>query len=82
MPPELEWLANITNPQTRCTYNDVGEFLASWICGNQPRRAPSRAHVIAWRKHPRGAGPSLRLRANAAKRDNSLLDLTSSTICN
>ena len=28
MPPELEWLANITNPQTRCAYNEVGESSA------------------------------------------------------
>jgi hypothetical protein len=29
VPPELEWLANITDPKTRRAYkNDVGEFSA------------------------------------------------------
>jgi integrase/recombinase XerD len=29
IPPELEWLANITNPKTRRAYKvDVAEFLA------------------------------------------------------
>ena len=29
VPPELEWLANLTNPKTRRAYrNDVGEFSA------------------------------------------------------
>jgi integrase/recombinase XerD len=53
VPPELEWLANITNLKTRRAYKrDVEEF-----SGFTGLRAPSelrtvaRAHVIAWRKH-------------------------------
>lgn len=52
VPPELEWLANITNPKTRRAYkNDVGEF--SRFAGLQnpvELRTVTRAHVIAWRK--------------------------------
>jgi len=53
VPPELEWLANITNPKTRRAYkNDVGEFSA-FTGLRQPAelRGITRAHVIAWRKH-------------------------------
>src|SRR6202166_2953670 len=53
VPPELEWLANITNPKTRRAYkNDVGEFSA-FTGLRQPAelRTITRAHVIAWRKH-------------------------------
>lgn len=52
MPPELEWLANITNPKTRRAYkNDVEEF-SNFAGLNQPAelRTVTRAHVIAWRK--------------------------------
>jgi integrase/recombinase XerD len=52
VPPELEWLANITNPKTRRAYKvDVEEF--SRFAGmNAPAelRTVTRAHVIAWRK--------------------------------
>jgi site-specific recombinase XerD len=52
VPPELEWLANITNPKTRRAYKiDVGEF--SRFAGLQnpvELRTVTRAHVIAWRK--------------------------------
>lgn len=52
VPPELEWLANITNPKTRRAYKiDVSEF--SRFAGLQnpvELRAITRAHVIAWRK--------------------------------
>ena len=53
VPPELEWLANITNPKTRRAYkNDVNEFSA-FTGLRQPAelRTITRAHVIAWRKH-------------------------------
>jgi site-specific recombinase XerD len=53
VPPELEWLANITNPKTRRAYkNDVSEF-SSFTGLYQPAelRTITRAHVIAWRKH-------------------------------
>jgi integrase/recombinase XerD len=52
VPPELEWLANITNLKTRGAYKtDVAEFSA--FAGlREPRelRTVTRAHVIAWRK--------------------------------
>lgn len=53
VPPELEWLANITNPKTRRAYKmDVKEFSA-FTGLHQPTglRTVARAHVIAWRKH-------------------------------
>src|SRR5579862_1425074 len=52
VPPELEWLANITNPKTRRAYrHDVGEFSAFTGLHNPVElRTVTRAHVIAWRK--------------------------------
>jgi integrase/recombinase XerD len=53
VPPELEWLANITNPKTRRAYkSDVSEF-STFTGLHQPAelRTITRAHVIAWRKH-------------------------------
>jgi site-specific recombinase XerD len=52
IPPELEWLANLTNPKTRRAYKiDVEEFVAfAGLRGIGELRAISRAHVIAWRK--------------------------------
>jgi len=52
VPPELEWLANITNPKTRRAYKvDVAEFLAfSGLSETKTLRAVARSHVIAWRK--------------------------------
>jgi len=62
VPPELEWLANITNPKTRRAYKtDVAEFSA-FTGLHEPRqlRTVTRAHVIAWRKtmESRGLEPS------------------------
>jgi len=52
VPPELEWLANITNPKTRRAYkNDVSEFFAfAGLKGSAEVRTVTRAHAIAWRK--------------------------------
>src|SRR5215471_21235866 len=52
IPPELEWLANLTNPKTRRAYKiDVEEFIAfAGLGGIAELRAVTRAHVIAWRK--------------------------------
>src|ERR1700680_144204 len=52
VPPELEWLANITNTKTRRAYrNDVSEFSAfAGLRGPAELRTVTRAHVIAWRK--------------------------------
>ena len=52
VPPELEWLANLTNPKTRRAYKiDVEEFIAfAGLGGIAELRSVTRAHVIAWRK--------------------------------
>jgi site-specific recombinase XerD len=52
VPPELEWLANITNEKTRRAYKiDVGEF-SEFLGLRKPEefRTVTRAHVIAWRE--------------------------------
>lgn len=52
VPPELEWLANLTNEKTRRAYKcDVTEF--SQYVGlrkYEEFRTVTRAHVIAWRE--------------------------------
>jgi integrase/recombinase XerD len=52
VPPELEWLANITNLKTRRAYKiDVAEFSAfTGLHEPAQLRTVTRAHVIAWRK--------------------------------
>jgi site-specific recombinase XerD len=52
VPPEIEWLANLTNPKTRRAYkNDVEEFAGfTGLRGVAELRGVTRAHVIAWRK--------------------------------
>jgi integrase/recombinase XerD len=52
VPPELEWLANLTNPKARRAYKiDVEEFIAfAGLSGIAELRSITRAHVIAWRK--------------------------------
>ena len=52
VPPELEWLANLTNPKTRRAYNvDVEEFIGfAGLHGITELRTITRTHVIAWRK--------------------------------
>jgi integrase/recombinase XerD len=52
LPPEFEWLANLTNPKTRRAYKiDVEEFIAfAGLGGLAELRLITRAHVIAWRK--------------------------------
>lgn len=52
MPPELEWFADIDNPNTRrAYYNDVKSFMG-FIGITRPEdfRIVTRAHIIAWRK--------------------------------
>ena len=52
VPPELEWLANLTNEKTRLAYRlDVREF-SDFLGLRKPEefRAVTRAHVIAWRE--------------------------------
>jgi hypothetical protein len=52
VPPEEEWLANITNPKTRRAYKgDVRQFVVHASLGSYAElRAVVRAHVIDWRK--------------------------------
>lgn len=52
MPPEIEWLANITNEKTRRAYqNDVSEF-SHFLGFRKPEefRTVTRSHVIPWRE--------------------------------
>ena len=51
VPPEMEWFANLTNPQTRRAYeNAVGDFMRfAGIARPEEFRSVTRAHVIAWR---------------------------------
>lgn len=62
VPPELEWLANITNPKTRRFYKrDVEEFSRfAGVRAPTELRVVARAHVIAWRKslEERGLTPA------------------------
>jgi site-specific recombinase XerD len=52
VPPEIEWLANITNEKTRRFYkSDVAEFvLFAGLKTSSELRTVARSHVIAWRK--------------------------------
>ena len=52
VPPELEWFANLRNPNTRKAYqHDLGEFRRFvGIARPEEFRTVTRAHVIAWRK--------------------------------
>ncbi len=52
VPPEIEWFADLQNPNTRAAYRrDVAQFM-SFLGIQQPAqfREVARAHVIAWRK--------------------------------
>jgi integrase/recombinase XerD len=76
VPPEVEWLANLTNAKTRRAYKvDVAEFLAfAGLKSSAELRAVTRAHLIAWRKdmETRGLLPSSIRRKLAAM--SSLFD--------
>ena len=62
VPPEIEWFANLTNPQTRRAYeNAVKDFMRfAGIVRPEEFRTVTRAHVIAWRDElvRRGLGGS------------------------
>src|ERR1044072_23231 len=51
VPPEVEWFANLSNPQTRRVYeNAVKDFMRfTGITRPEEFRVVTRAHVIAWR---------------------------------
>ena len=61
VPPETEWLANITSEKTRRAYqNDVAEFLRfTGLSISGQLRSVARAHVIAWRKDMERRGLSV-----------------------
>ncbi len=67
VPPEIEWLANITNEKTRRAYRiDVTEF-SEFLGLRRPEefRTVTRAHVIAWRETLEGrelSAPTIRRR--------------------
>jgi site-specific recombinase XerD len=58
VPPEIEWFANITNPQTRRAYhNDLKDFMRfAQISPPEVFRIVTRAHLIAWRKQLESRG--------------------------
>ena len=62
VPPEVEWFANLSNPQTRRAYeNAVKDFMRfAGIVRPEEFRTVTRAHVIAWRDElvRRGLGGS------------------------
>jgi len=51
VPPEIEWFANLTNPQTRRAYEAaVTDFMRfAGIAKPEEFRSVTRAHAIAWR---------------------------------
>ncbi|OAI25940.1 MULTISPECIES: tyrosine-type recombinase/integrase [Methylomonas] len=51
VPPEVEWFANLTNPQTRRAYQNAVEDFMRFTGIKKPEefRDVTRAHVIAWR---------------------------------
>ncbi|MDH5573174.1 MAG: tyrosine-type recombinase/integrase [Gammaproteobacteria bacterium] len=51
VPPEIEWFANIDNPQTRRAYKNALQDFMVFTGIQQPEefREVTRAHIIAWR---------------------------------
>jgi len=62
VPPEVEWFANLTNPQTRRAYETAVKDFVRFTGITRPEefRTVTRAHVIAWRDElvRRGLGGS------------------------
>jgi integrase/recombinase XerD len=58
VPPEVEWFADLTNPNTRRAYeNAVRDFVRfTGIARPEEFRTVTRAHVIAWRDELVGRG--------------------------
>ena len=52
VPPEAEWFANITNPNTRRAYRNAIRDFMGFTGINQPEefRAVTRSHIIGWRE--------------------------------
>jgi site-specific recombinase XerD len=53
VPPEIEWLGNITNKKTRRAYKIDVQGFVDFTGLREPAalRTVARSHVIAWRKH-------------------------------
>lgn len=68
VPPEVEWFANLTNPNTRRAYKaDVRGFMAFLgITRPEEFRRVTRAHVLAWRKQVGNQAPATVRRKLAA----------------
>jgi site-specific recombinase XerD len=51
VPPEVEWFANLSNPNTRRVYeNAIRDFMRfTGIVRPEEFRTVTRAHIIAWR---------------------------------
>ena len=60
VPPEVEWFANIENPNTRRAYrSDLNQFTRFvGIAHPEEFRSVTRAHIIAWRKELHGLAPA------------------------
>jgi site-specific recombinase XerD len=58
VPPEIEWFANLANPNTRRAYRqDIADFAAfAGLRHPEQFREVTRAHVIAWRDQLAGQG--------------------------
>jgi len=72
VPPELEWLANITNEKTRRAYSKHVSAFAQFVGIKKPEdfRIVTRAHVIAWRdslsrKEPADSAGTIRAKLSA-----------------
>jgi integrase/recombinase XerD len=70
VPPDTEWLANITNEKTRRAYKlDIRDFSAFLgLQRSEDFRTVARAHVIAWRESLEArqlSGPTIRRKLSA-----------------
>lgn len=68
VPPEVEWFANLTNPNTRRAYRgDVRDFMGFLgLATPTDLRSVGRAHVLAWRKSISARAPATVRRKIAA----------------
>ena len=68
VPPEAEWFANLTNPNTRRAYRGDGRDFMSFLGLATPTdlRSVDRAHVLAWRKSISARAPATMRRKIAA----------------
>ena len=85
VPPEVEWFANILNPNTKRAYeNDVKDFMR-FVGIERPKefRNVTRSHVIAWRKTFETRGKDGKpLAASTSRRKLSALSSLFEHLCN